>query len=398
MMKRFKLTLAFLLFTTCIHSQIDSIHSQIMGYDDSKSTIISKGRALILDKFLEGDLGKVKEIKDYLITIENDDYFAFYPAEYWYILYWTNEYTELAYDIQHMDSTVLASFYSRIQPLRDKLSFRLNEKSFENETLLKEQVILADLDDETKQILLLNLDNLFLENRKDIYAQDSVNIRADEFLRSYKSGKFEDFTKKYIRYKLVPKDWGMTFEFFSGYSLYNGNLNKNYSNNIPIGVAFDICYKNWELYLRDYIGFTKTKTDKVYSTGIWEKDSRAMVFLPEASIGYVGYNDNRFKLSPFAGIGAMDIGPTLNNLEENEDLREVSLEFTTTYIVGVNLDIKFGPYRTPSYSPKTSYGFLRIRYGYCLPQFDRKYEGMIGNMHYITVGFGGMARGTKREF
>lgn len=109
----------------------------------------------------------------------------------------------MAYDIQHMDSTVLISFYSRIQPLRDKLSFKLNEKSFENETLLKEQVMVSVMDDETKQILLLNLDNLFLENRKDIYAQNSVNIRADEFLRSYKSGRFEDFTKKYIRYKLV---------------------------------------------------------------------------------------------------------------------------------------------------------------------------------------------------
>ena len=120
----------------------------------------------------------------------------------------------------------------------------------------------------------------------------------------------------------------MTFEFFSGNSLYNGNLNKNYSNNIPIGVAFDICYKNWELYLRDYIGFNRTKTDRVYSTGIWEKDSKAMVFLPEASIGYVGYNDNRFKLSPFAGIGAMDIVPTLNNLEENVRRVRLLISFT----------------------------------------------------------------------
>ena len=123
-----------------------------------------------------------------------------------------------------------------------------------------------------------------------------------------------------------------------------------------------------------------------------------MVFLPEASIGYVTYNDNRFKVSPFAGIGAMDIGPTLNATEETPGLDEVELEFTTTYMVGINFDIKFGAKKTPAYSPKTSYGFMRIRYAYNIPRFDKKYVGMTGNMHYITIGFGGMARGLKREY
>ena len=116
-----------------------------------------------------------------------------------------------------------------------------------------------------------------------------------------------------------------------------------------------------------------------------------MVFLPEASLGYVAYNDNRFKLSPFAGIGSMDISPPTKDTEETPELKEVSLEFTTTYIIGINFDIKFGPKHTPKYSPKTSYGFMRIRYGYSIPEFD-------GNMHYITIGFGGMARGLKREY
>jgi hypothetical protein len=41
---------------------------------------------------------------------------------------------------------------------------------------------------------------------------------------------------------------------------------------------------------------------------------------------------------------------------------------------------------------------MRIRYGYCMPQFGNKYDGMTGNMHYITVGFGGMGRGLKRQY
>lgn len=397
-MKGFQITLILLILSNCLYSQVDSIKSQILDYEDSKSTIISKGRKLLLDKFIEGDLMKVKDIKDYLIKNEDDNYFAFYPAEYWFVLYWTKDYSELTESLQSFDSTKVASYNTRIRPSNDMLYNKLKEKTIKNETQLKEQIQVSDLDSETKQILSLNIDWLLLENSKNIYAQDSLNERADNFLETYAQSKFDDFTKTYIRYKQVPKDWGMTFEFFSGYSIYTGNLSDNYTNNIPVGVAFDVCYKNFELYLRDYIGFNKTKKDFNYSLGTWEKGSRTMVFLPEASLGYVAYNDNRFKLSPFAGIGSMDISPTTKDKEETPELKEVSLEFTTTYILGINFDIKFGPKHTPKYSPKTSYGFMRIRYGYSIPRFEKKYDGMTGNMHYITIGFGGMARGLKREY
>jgi len=398
MTKGLKISLILILFSNCLFSQVDSIKSQILDYDDSKSTIISKGRKLLLDKFIEGDLKKIKEIKDYLIETEDNDYFAFYPSEYWFVLYWTKDYKELAENIQQFDSAKVDSYNTRIRPLNDMLYNKLKEKSFNNEMQLKGQLQDSELDSETKKALSMNLDWLLIENRETIYAQDSLNEQADIFLETYSPSKFENFTKTYIRYKQVPRDWGMTFEFFSGYSVYTGILSDNYTNNVPVGVAFDICYKNFELYLRDYIGFNKTKKDFDYSLGTWEKGSRTMVFLPEASLGYVVYNDNRFKLSPFAGIGSMDISPTTNDTEETPELKEVSLEFTTTYVLGINFDIKFGPKNTPKYSPKTSYGFMRIRYGYCIPRFEKKYDGMTGNMHYITIGFGGMARGLRREY
>jgi hypothetical protein len=189
----------------------------------------------------------------------------------------------------------------------------------------------------------------------------------------------------------------MAFEFFTGYSINSGKLSNNYTNNVPVGVAFDIVYKKWELYLRDYIGFNKTKQDIDYSLGTYEKDSRTMVFLPEASVGYVAVDNNSFKISPFAGIGAMHITPPLGETEEHPDLEEVT-RTATTYTLGINLDIKFGPRDTPEFSPKSTYGFLRIRYGYTIPRFANKYEGMTGNMHYITVGIGGLARGLKRAY
>ena len=174
------------------------------------------------------------------------------------------------YAIRSYYASKVASYNTRIRPLNDMLYNKLKEKSFKNEIQLKGQLQESELDSETKNILSINLDWLLLENRKTIYAQDSLNEQADNFLETYSQSKFEDFTKTYIRYKQVPNDWGMTFEFFSGYGVFTGNLSDNYTNNVPVGVAFDICYKDFELYLRDYIGFNYTKKDFNYSLGTWE--------------------------------------------------------------------------------------------------------------------------------
>lgn len=398
MIKKAGLLWILILVSNCLYGQVDSIKTQILGYEDSKSSIISKGRNLLLDKFIEGDLNKVKEIKDYLIKTEDSDYFALYPDEYWLILYWTKDYNELAEVIQQFDSLKNDSYRTRIRPLNEMLYSKLNEKSLNNEIQLKKQLQDSELDAETKKVLSMNLDVLLLDNKgKTIYARDSINEQADIFLETYSQSKYEDFTKKYIRFKLVPRDWGFACELFSGYSVYTGNLSDNYTNNVPFGVAFDICYKNFELYLRGYIGVNKTKKDFDYSLGTWEKGSRMNVSLPEASLGYVVYNDNRFKLSPFAGIGSMEISPTTYETEKTPELKEVSLELTTTYVLGANFDIKLGKKNMPKYIPKTEYGFVRIRYAYCMPRFDKKYDGMTGNMHYITIGFGGFSRGVKRD-
>ena len=97
-----------------------------------------------------------------------------------------------------------------------------------------------------------------------------------------------------------------------------------------------------------------------------------MVFFPEASLGYALLENNRFKVSPFIGIGSMDIGATMKDSENIPELKEISLDFTTTYVFGINFDLKFGKRKIPAFIPKTSYIFLRLRYAYNTPQFEKK--------------------------
>ncbi|MCL2502271.1 MAG: hypothetical protein FWE99_03980, partial [Bacteroidales bacterium] len=132
-MKKLVITTILTLVVFKVFGQIDSIAKQIMNYGDSKSVIISKGRSLLLDKFLENDIDMVREVKNYLIEKgEDENYIAFYPAEYWYILYWTSDYEELSNSIKAFDSTAIASYYSRIHPFEDVLITQLRLKTREH--------------------------------------------------------------------------------------------------------------------------------------------------------------------------------------------------------------------------------------------------------------------------
>jgi hypothetical protein len=397
-MKALIVSLILIFCTTSVFCQNENIKKLILDYDDSKSILISRGRALLLDRLIESDLALVKDVKDYLtMVMEDDNYIVFYPAEYFLILYWTKEYEELTANLGKYDLYLDKEYGTRIRPPADMLYDKLLELSVKFSDSLKAQI--NDVEPEEKRdFLILNLRYLISERHKNDLIQDSLNIYADEFFNKYPDSFYSDYTREYIRYKLIPVDWGLGYEFFSGYGLYTNILRDHYTNNVPFGVAFDIRYRKFELYLRNYIGVNKTRINHGYSLGTFEKGSGTMVYLPEASIGYIFADRSVFKISTFAGIGAMDIGPTYNAIRNIPELEEVTLEFTTTYLAGINLDLKIRARGSPEYNPRASYSFMRVRYAFSLPRFKNKYGDINGNMHYLTIGFGGLSRGLKRDY
>jgi hypothetical protein len=398
-MKALTVSLILIFFTASVFCQNESIKKLILDYDDSKSILISRGRALLTDKLIERDLALVKDVKDYLtVEMEDDNYIALYPAEYFLILYWTKEYDELTGNLGKYDLYLDEGYRTRIRPPADMLYEKLLEHSVKYSASLKEQIKDAEPDEEKRDFLILNLRYLISEKHKNNFIQDSLNLQADGFIAKYPDSFYNDYSRKYIRYKLIPGDWGLGYEFFSGYGIYTDVLSEHYTNNVPFGVAFDICYRRYELYLRNYIGVNKTRINHDYSLGTFEKGSGTMVFLPEASFGYIFADRTGFKISAFAGIGAMDIGPTHNAVRNIPELAEVTLEFSTTYLAGMNLDLKLRVRGGPEYNPRASYSFMRIRYAFGVPRFKNKYSDIHGNMHYLTIGFGGISRGLKRDY
>jgi hypothetical protein len=188
--------------------------------------------------------------------------------------------------------------------------------------------------------------------------------------------------------ELVRSKWGFGVEFFTGYSSLTGELHNYFNNYVPFGLGLDISYKNIVLFLRPSIGFSKTLDDIAYSEGIWESGSRININYEEASLGYNLFDKKRVSLTPFAGVARTRITPANFDKKSNPDLEYAGLNYTLTYSFGANLNIKIkSPEKDPAPDAREERSwFLRIRYSYILPQFEKEYEGWNGNMHYITLG------------
>ncbi|MFW5820873.1 MAG: hypothetical protein ACOCWA_06260, partial [Bacteroidota bacterium] len=312
-------------------AQQDSLREEIINYTNKKEKMISNGRRLMLDSFLEGDILKMKEVKDYLVSLENENYAVFHPFEYWMVLYWTQDFPELLEDIRDFDSTSIIAYQHKLKPSKDMLSDKLMEQTVYSFDQILRFIKSTELSAQKRDILMLHSRFMVASENNPFINQDTLNYYADLFLEDYPGSPYEEFVRHYIRYKYYPSDWGFGFEFLSGYGLFTGSLNDQFRNNIPIGIAFDVEYKNLCLYLRDYIGFSKTKKDLYFNDGLWEKKSSSRVFLPEASLGYVIMDNEKLKIAPFSGIASMDIGPTEKDLDEKPELDNAGLEFTTTW-------------------------------------------------------------------
>jgi hypothetical protein len=331
----FFLLILFPLFTT---GQTDSLQKRFNDYENSKSEVISKWRRVLLDKFMEGDLNAVREIKNHLVyEVENENYAVFYPAEYWLVLYWTQEYNYLTNSLLNYDSLQIISFRKKIKPQQDYLAGELLRKTRESVQMNDFYIRLSGITAIDKDFLTMNLRYLVSGDDFAGITQDSLNTMADTFLEKYPKSAYESYIRKNIRIKYKPAKWGLGVEFFSGYGIFSNDLAKSFTNTIPVGIAFDIYFINFVLYFRDFIGFSLTKKDIAYDNGVWEKGSQVRVYLPEASLGYVVFNNRYLKIAPFAGIASTSIGPTEHDTKEEPDLKKADLAFTTTYAAGLNL-------------------------------------------------------------
>ena len=375
----------------------DNIENEILSYTNSQTQIISKGRLLLADSFMEGDLQKVDEVRNYLLKeVDSENYIALLPGEQWLISYWTGEFYDVLDSVNYYYTKGNKNYQDKIFPPEDRLYYKLVEKSWNELEQLEGEILTSDLNEDQKDFLLLHLNFMIAGEPLNTITQDEINEMADLFIEKHPAGKYTELVKNNIRYKFKASNWGFAFDFFAGYAIQTGELSSQFNNGFALGHGFDIEYKKFTLFLRNYIGFPKTLREQEVEGITWEKDMRVTQFLPEASIGYSVVDTEKIKLSPFAGIGGVGFSPVEADIQDRPELDESTVGFVTSYTVGANLDFKLGWNTGAIFPNNKTYWFVRCRYGYTMPQMSN-YPGYDGNIHYFNVGIGGVFRATKRD-
>ena len=407
-MKKTIFALSLLLGMGSLFAQSDSLEQQIANFDDPKAIIIYRGRNFLLDRFLADDFEKAKEIREYLTNkIEDETHKALHPRELIYLLFWEKDYEALLKQIKaiYISDSIRYYHYGIIKEyfFRDShaLSEGLEKKTKENRLILIEQIKETALDAETSDFLILFLNYFLVDYRmgyRDLsMSRDDLNTSADLFLATYPESEYETFIRNQVRFKYEPSMWFWGHNIFFSYGLFTKQLKTNYTNPFLLGVEVEGGYKkiNFLVSFLASIG-TKTKQERSYSEEIFKKKSSVSLFDISSTFGYNILENRYIRVLPFVGIGGMSIEPT--NLEKYPELKPFALKMVLNYSAGASIDIKlFKRTNFLMYSP-VGYAYVRIKYTYNAPQFAERYTGFSGNLHRISIGFGGLFRGEKRVY
>ena len=232
-------------------SQNDSLRNQILNYEQSSHELLDKGRRLLMDYFVKSDLFKAKEVKDLLLK-ENDGnvYNTFYPIEYIYILYWTEEYNELLDFIKQVDFRHPVSSSVRILAQTDNMFSTLFQKTAENKDLLLVFIEESDVSEMDKEFLVLQLEDILRagqsDGRMDFESEQTayINELSDSFLEKYPDSHYETIIRETIRFKFAPSPWAFYWDMFGlGVVVPTGNLGDYFKTGGGMEMAFDIRYK-----------------------------------------------------------------------------------------------------------------------------------------------------------
>lgn len=403
-----KQVVSFLFIFSCISTFVSSqdIANSIKNYELSKSDIISRGRNLLLDSYVSGDMDKVNEAYLYLNNkVADENYAVFNSFEQIYLGTLTRNYNYSLKEILRLDSLSKLNPSDRrktaIKPNTDQLSQKLAENSFLYLQKISKNIDKSTLSGEDKRMLTLMLNDIFRDNNPKESpeikekVQHEINMQCDSFLTVYPQSKYEHYVRNYIRFVVKRSDWGFGLDFSLGY--VSAGLKHDYvQDGYAFGLGWDFHYKKVGLFTRINILGTKTKKDFSFTpTAILPAGSMVNYINPELNLGYETLNTRFITLIPFAGIGGFLCDPLQNDQDKQPELKNKELG-SFSYQVGFNCDFKFkNPKTNPYLTNEYSYNCIRLQVTYLMPSTNT--PELKGNQLMVTVGWGLVGYAKKRS-
>ncbi|MBR7024207.1 MAG: hypothetical protein IKI09_12190 [Bacteroidales bacterium] len=376
-MKRTILTLTLLLATAFpAFAQVEEEIQQ------SKTERIAKGRAYLLERFFDRDYDKVMEAKDYLLTLEDDNYAVFAPAEYWHVLLWTKEFDELTSSMRAFDSTQFVAYKNKVKPQRDQLSEQVSRRSIEDEHLLRFNLQEAQLPAEDFDFL-----SLFLDWDLKPYSpenQKQWNEKSDKFLEEFPNSDYEWFVRHLIRVKMETEKWVWGFNIGLGSGVFTQDLNEWMRGAIGGCAAIEASYKRVR-----FAAYMDGMDIKLRENPSEKGDGSIIAF--NVSVGYDLVGTRRISLTPFAAVGVGQVSSKiLGSIPELVPLTK----WRMNYEIGTDFDFRFFQFKTEGPLPL----YIRLRYWYDLPSMGRIGPELSGGCHCFLLGIGISITGEKRVY
>ena len=396
-MKKLILLLALATFSFySAHSQ--DIASSIRNYEPSKSELISKGRNLVMDFYIAGDIEKVTEAYLYLNNkVADTNYSVFTAFEQIYLGTLTQNYSYSLNEIMRLDSLFKVQSEKRtrkVQPTDKQLGAKLYEFSYIYLQKIYKQIEASNLTVEDKELLKLSLNDIFdnsnvTQNLRQ-KAQDDINQQCDSFLTKFKASKYEHYIRNQIRRVFKQADWAFGEEASFGYLNTQGKTKNYLSDGLGFAFGVDGYYKRMAMFLRASVFINQVKTNIPFENlSTLYAGTSANLSIVELSLGYQLVDTKNIAITPFGGIGGNFLDPTENTIENDPGLKNKELASLCT-LVGVNCDIKF---KNTSFNP--SYTAVRLRLSYLMPASTL--TPFQGNQLTFTVGWSLVGRNTKRD-
>jgi hypothetical protein len=398
-MKRILLGVGILLFTAVLNAQ--DIAKTITDYEETKSTIISKGRKLLLDQFVADRIDKVEEVYTYLNDkVADIDYAAFNAFEQINLSCWTRRYEYALKEILYLDSLstarkdVQSSGPSRIYPENDRLSTRIYEKTAPVLSSVLNNIETSELSREQKEVLQLIMKDIYLtgNNRSKSPFQDSINVLSTKFLSSYPASPYANYIRNSVRFVYHRNDWGFGYDFGLGYTQVMGSTADNYKNGFNANGGIDIYYKQTVAYIRFLMSTSGTKHSVVANQGNVIPPETFMNFNHfEFSLGYALPDLKLLTVTPFAGIGAFGISYGTAEERTAGSMLKNAGKTVLCYQGGLNLDFNLTKKNTTEGKIP-----LRLRCTYIKPA-NMIYKDMNTEVLTLSLGLSLQGWGTKRE-
>jgi hypothetical protein len=245
--------------------------------------------------------------------------------------------------------------------------------------------------EEDRDFLLLILD-LYL----DPYLADkneNMNIKGDEFLLKYPNSKYSIYVKTTIINKYVTNKWGLNYEVAMGFHTSTEKIGSNFKSGFALGFGGGVTYKKFLMKLNIHVGPTSPKLDFRKNDTIWEKNHSSTITQFETSLGYVIAPNKKLSWIPSVGIGTTSITPSQGNNNDENHYEDVKYSAKLTYFTSLGIKYKLN---SSSNSYQESHSYLMLNYRYSAPQFSGSYTGFTGDIHMITLSFGGFLNLKKR--